>query len=119
MTNKGLHNNHIAISEERERAEEREHAEERECTEERERTEERECAEERERAHVTMAINWHSKVKKHDKNGSLDKVAMGMWGFFTKAEDAWQSKQPPMTHLVLNQQLANSTYGVSQITNFH
>ena len=51
MTNKGLHNNHIAISEERERTEERERAEERERVEERERTEERE------RAHMTMAIN--------------------------------------------------------------
>ena len=42
----------------------------------------------------------------------------GHMKFFDKAEDVWQLKRLLVTHLGLNWQLANSTYGVSQITSF-
>ena len=39
-------------------------------------------------------------------NSSVDEVTMGVMGAqgFDKAEDVWQSKQPLVTHLAMNQQ---------------
>ena len=54
-------------------------------------------------------------------NGSVCKVAMGTWVcmIFNKAEDVWQLKWPPLTHLAWNWQLASLAYRIAgNVCNF-